>query len=97
MSKFHNSTGGERLALAYHALGMTLGAVMTAFDLFVVAWSYSTPHPQSIDWVFEVMFAGGIACAVYHVFMLVWHINATVDHAAHMRELKATADYTEET
>lgn len=97
MSKFHNSVGGEKVALSFHALGITLASVMLSFDCYVVVWSYLTPHPETIDIVFWLMFCGGIPCAFYHLFMLIWHVNATVDHAAHMRELKNPVDYQEET
>jgi hypothetical protein len=96
VSKFHNSVGGEKLALAYHAFGILLGAVMTAADVFVMTFYYATPHLASYQFLFDFALAGGLVCAVYHTCMTVWHINATIDHVEHMGELKAAA-YLEET
>lgn len=88
MSAFHNTPCGEKVALAFHALGMTLGSVMLAFDLYVAGWAWIIPHPAKIDFIFEWMMGGALACAVYHLFMLVWHIKATIEHAAYLHNLE---------
>lgn len=96
MSKFHNSIGGEKVALLHHLLGAMAGMLMFGMDLQIAqfaAAAHAVPDSLSLLTPLVVqllrwMFFGGVGCAVYHAFMFAWHVNATLDHLGHMRELE---------